>query len=262
MLAALVLAARLAGLRPGLLLSVAPAALLWPPALWSLVQLTPLWLLGLALAWHYRDRPLVAGIAVGLASLTKLFPALSLLYFVRRRQWQALLGCAAVWALALAAVLLLAPTSLAGYVAASAENTRLTAIHENGALVSHLSADLGPAGSFLALALAVSVAARTWRASGSGAWDGWVWLGVALLPVAWTYSLLPLLPGQVRALRSASLPARLAAGASLVAATLAVIPTTQPHAVLATLMLSGVASVLYRAPIAQPTSTPLLYPSP
>ena len=45
-------------------------------------QLTPLWLLGLALAWRLRNRPGPAGAAIALASLTKLLPALCLLPFL------------------------------------------------------------------------------------------------------------------------------------------------------------------------------------
>ena len=84
----------------GLPLVALPAAasmLLWPPAAWSMFQLTPIWLAGLVLAWRLQARPLLAGIAIGVASLTKLLPALALGPFLWRRQWGAVVGFASVW---------------------------------------------------------------------------------------------------------------------------------------------------------------------
>src|SRR5207253_7410260 len=85
------------GVSAELAAALAPLTLVWPPAAWSLGQLTPLWLLGLALAWRWRARPALAGAAVGIASLSKLLPALSLAPLLVRRRLRVLLGFAVVW---------------------------------------------------------------------------------------------------------------------------------------------------------------------
>src|SRR5581483_11024236 len=63
-----------------------------PPVLTSFSQLTPLWLLGLALAWRFRPRPGLAGAFVAMAALTKGMPLLSLVPLLRQRWRAALLG--------------------------------------------------------------------------------------------------------------------------------------------------------------------------
>src|SRR5262249_61733364 len=52
-------------------IALLPLVVLWPPITWSLLQLTPIWLLGLALAWRWRHSPYLAGAALGVASLPK-----------------------------------------------------------------------------------------------------------------------------------------------------------------------------------------------
>jgi hypothetical protein len=82
-------------------LPMAVACLIWAPAAWSLVQLTPFWLAGVVLAWRLQSRPLLAGAIIGVASLAKLLPALALGPFLWRRQWTALVGFGGVWLIAL-----------------------------------------------------------------------------------------------------------------------------------------------------------------
>src|SRR5205085_4288719 len=105
MLAALAAAYWAFGAAPWAALALAPLTVLWPPGGWSMGQLTPLWLLGLALAWRLRDRPAPAGAAIALASLTKLLPALSLLPFLLLRRWSVLRRLSLVLAAALALLL-------------------------------------------------------------------------------------------------------------------------------------------------------------
>jgi uncharacterized membrane protein YhaH (DUF805 family) len=57
------------------------------------------------------------------------------------------------------------------------------------------------------------VAVSIWRLRGAprldrAAADLWTWIGVALLPIAWIYSLLPLLPAIARIVRRGTLAAR------------------------------------------------------
>ena len=71
----------------------------------------------------------------------------------------------------------------------------------------------------LALVAAVLVVSlrrlRSLRRPDRWSWDAWAWTGVALLPIAWIYSLLPLLPALARTLRRGRLVARPLALATL-----------------------------------------------
>jgi glycosyl transferase family 87 len=195
------------GASRGLSAALAPLTLLWPPAAWSLGQLTPLWLLGVALAWRLRDRPVGAGAAIALASLTKLLPALSLVPLFVAGRARALRGFAFVWAAA-SAVLLLRPTVLERYFHVARGVAREQAARgENSALLWAAGHEFGVAGLAAGLALVGGVIAvslrrlRTRRALDRWSWDVWSWASVALLPIAWIYSLLPLLPALARTLR-------------------------------------------------------------
>ena len=208
------------GARAEVAVALAPLTLVWPPAAWSLGQLTPLWLLGLALAWRFRDRDASAGAAIALASLTKLFPALSLAPFLATGRGRVLRGFAAVWGAALAILLVLRPDVLGRYVAVARAVTRDQADRrENSALVWAAAHNAGIAGIVAALVLVgIVLGLSLRRLSDLGrfdrwSWDAWSWAGVALLPIAWIYSLLPLLPIVVRSLSQGGLVVR---GLSLV----------------------------------------------
>jgi Glycosyltransferase family 87 len=193
------------GARPAAAAALAPLALLWPPAAWSLGQLTPLWLLGLALAWRLRASPRTAGAAVGLASLPKLLPAIALVPLLALGRRRALLGFGVVWAPALVLLLVLNSGALTLYFhIASHESRKQAARGENSALLWAAAHNFGVFGVAVALILVAAVAAlslqrmRGTRRLDRPAWDVWSWIGVALLPIAWIYSLLPLLPALVR----------------------------------------------------------------
>ena len=222
MLAAFALVALAFGAPMGAAIAIAPLALLWPPAAWSLGQLTPIWLLGAALAWRWRDRPFLAGLAVGAASLTKLLPILMLVAFLLRRRWAALAGCAVVWGSAVLLLLVLNPSSITRFVEVErTEGREQAARADNAGLLELAWHRLGTAGLVGALALVVAVGAQAWRRTTSEgslrfeAFSAWVWLSVALLPIVWLYSLLPLAPTLLGALRTRLLLPGLAAGAAL-----------------------------------------------
>lgn len=210
------------GASPQLAAALAPITLAWPPAAWSLGQLTPLWLLGLALAWRLRERPAGAGAAIALASLTKLLPALSLVPLLAVGRWRALRGFAAVWATAVGVCLLLQPSALERYAHVGRSVAREQAARgENSALLWAAWHDFGAAGVAVALVLVAALIAVSLRRLTANprldrwSWDAWTWAGVALLPIAWIYSLLPLLPALVRSLRRGGLAARPLALATL-----------------------------------------------
>jgi hypothetical protein len=183
-------------------------------------QLTPLWLLGLALAWRLRDRPAPAGAAIALASLTKLLPALSLLPFLLLRRWSVLRGFALVWGAAVALLLVLDAGAIGRYVTILRTASREQAARgENSALLWAADHNYGAAGVAVAAVLVCAVLGRVLRRVRRRgeldrlAWDGVGWAGVALLPIAWIYSLLPLLPALARLVRRGGL---LAAALALV----------------------------------------------
>src|ERR671930_1313389 len=214
MLAALAAAYWALGAPPALGAALAPLTLAWPPGGWSTGQLTPLWLLGLALAWRLRDRPAPAGAAIALASLTKLLPALSLLPFLLMRRFAVLRGFALVWGAAVAALLLLDTGVIGRYVTVARTASREQAARgENSALLWAADHNYGAAGVAAAVVLVAAVlvrALRRLRRLGEIdrlSWDGVGWASVALLPIAWIYWLLPLLPALARLVRRGGLVA-------------------------------------------------------
>jgi len=189
------------GARPKLAAALAPLTLVWPPAAWSLGQLTPLWLLGLALAWRYRSRDAVAGSAVALASLTKLVPAVSLAPFLALRRALVLRAFAAVWVVAAVVLAAVEPGVIGRYVSVGRSvGDDQAARGENSALLWAFDHHLGPVGLpagllLVALVLGASFSRlRSLRQLDAWTWCCWTWAGVALLPIAWIYSLLPLAP--------------------------------------------------------------------
>lgn len=179
-----------------------PAALLsltWPPATRSTSQYTPIWLLGLALGYRFRVRPLLSGVLVGFSSLPKFLAAPALLTHLRQRQWTAMAGFATVWLAAILILLLLRPDSLAAYLAANQENMANQILrNDNGALALVAWRGGGSVGVAAAVVLAVLVTWAGLRSRDEHSWACLTWLGIALLPIAWVYSLLPLLPWLLR----------------------------------------------------------------
>ncbi len=221
-----------------------PFCLLWPPLPWSLLQLTPIWLLGGALAWRWRRAPYAAGAALGIASLTKILPAVTLLPFLWRREWRALVAFTTVWAAALGLLLFFNPHALSAYYAANrAGSIEQIARIDNGALLIVAWRTGGLLALALAGALVGVVVAMGLRAgvTTTPAWAVWIWLGIALLPIAWVYSLLPLLPWLLRVLCQRRSAAQLAASLSIATALLSPAPGSNGSPVALSIAFAGVA---------------------
>jgi alpha-1,2-mannosyltransferase len=223
MLAALAAAYWALGTPLGPAVALAPLTVLWPPGGWSMGQLTPLWLLGLALAWRLRDRPAPAGAAIALASLAKLLPALSLLPFLLLQRWSVLRGFALVWGAAVVLLVGLDAGAIGRYATiARTESREQAARHENASLLWAAEHNYEAAGVAVGLVLVAVVlvhALRRVRRRGEIdrlSWDGVGWASVALLPIAWIYSLLPLLPALARLVRRGGLVAAALALVTLV----------------------------------------------
>ncbi len=223
MIACWMFALKLLGLSWKLSVGVGGLLLLWPPASLSLGQLTPVWLLFLTLAFVYRTaRPTLSGAAVALAAMSKWTPALALINFVRlEKRWRTAAGFAAAWGLALTAIQSFNSQILTRYLAASRDSTlKLILGPENASPLGLGLRWLGWPGALLWLAFLGWLVWRNWDAIRENSERGWMfsfYLAVAVLPVLWVYSLLPLLPVGWHLLRKASPVSR---GLTLAAAAL------------------------------------------
>jgi hypothetical protein len=201
------------GARAELAAALAPLTLLWPPAAWSIGQLTPLWLLGITLAWRWRRDSLRSGASIGLAALTKLLPTLSLAPFLLIRRWRTLIGYAAALGLAFLVLMIVRPGIVARYISVSRSVGREQAARpENSALLWAFDHRFGIAGAAVAAGLIACVLGTSVMRSREelDEWSfwAWSWAGVALLPIAWVYSLLPLVPALAYCLRTGGLASR------------------------------------------------------
>lgn len=208
MLAAIAVSLWALGLRAEWAPLAAVGLLAWQPASWSLGQLTPVWLLGVSLAWRWRDRSGWAGAAVALAASTKFFGGLLLLPFLVRRQWRALLGFAAVtggvFVLLLAQETVAGPGLLSRYLDVGREAATEQVGRSDNAALLHVAWDrFGWAGmlAILVLIAAVLVTALRRREIDRHTFGACTWASVALLPVAWIYSVLPMIPALIAAWR-------------------------------------------------------------
>jgi hypothetical protein len=114
--------------------------------------------------------------AIALASLAKLTPALLLLPFLARRQWSALAGFGLVWAGALAMVFSLDRRAFSAYLAAQHVMTGKTIARlDNGAFVPELARMAGSVGGILGLGVLAGTALLLLRrhTTDGEAWSAW-----------------------------------------------------------------------------------------
>ena len=220
-------------------------SLAWPPTIWSLGQLTPIWLLGLAIAFELRNHAFISGINIAIASLPKFFAAPALLHFLYRRKWFAFAGFVMIWLGAILLLFLLRPDAISTYFSLNVENS-ISQINrpDNGALLVIAWRNLGWIGLLGAGILILLVFWTGLKNDGVLGWACLVWLGVALLPIAWVYSLLPLLPWLVWTFVSPKAKPKLFAGIALLLPYLAPVPTYRVILIGLTILASGISFVL------------------
>ena len=220
-------------------------SLTWPPTRHSTQQYTAIWLLGLALGYRFRAQPFLSGVLVGFASLPKFLAASALLAHLRRRQWTALAGFAAVWLTAILALVLVRPDSFAAYLEGNKINFMDQILRgDNGALAVVAWRLAGGAGLAAVGALAFLVTWAGLRSRDDRAWASFTWLGIALLPIAWVYSLLPLLPWLLRVvLVGRVLPCAFGVMA-LLSPLFGPAPTKRPWSVALCIVMAGIAFFL------------------
>ena len=203
MLVLLVLTFRCYGASWKMALGLTPIALLWTPLQISLGQITIVWLFGVALAYRWQAaHPVLSGASIGLASLTKFLPGLMLAVFFVKKQWKAVAGFAALWLAALGGLLILFPGAIGRYLEVNQTTSLETANRLDNAALLFGSYRLGGwlgAGLAVAFLLAIVVTnrdavLRPQPASTPRLWRVLIYLSVALLPIAWIYSIVPLLP--------------------------------------------------------------------
>jgi hypothetical protein len=206
----LMFACLLFGLRFGLEYSwevsflIAVLALLWPPIAVSFGQITLVWLFGLMIAYRIRNTyPFWSGIFIGVASLTKFLPAILLIPFILRRKWAAVAGFAVTWLTALGIILILSPNAIHRYITANRTNSINTINRlDNGAFTMFLYRNSGIKGLMIAAILVILFLALTtkiWlhnrdKHITQDEWNLYSFFAVLLLPIAWIYSLAPLVP--------------------------------------------------------------------
>jgi hypothetical protein len=247
MFACIVLTARAFNLSWKISLFAGLLSLAWPPAIWSLGQFTAIWMLGLALAYRFRDKPFLSGLFIGLASLPKYFAAALLIHPVWRKRWAALIGFAAVWLAAISLLLLLRVDSISAYVASNVSNSMDQILRpDNGALAIVAWRMGGWPGIAAVVVLTLCMFWIGLRNDGVYGWACLVWLGVACLPITWVYSLLPLLPWLLITLKSDQKYPRLLAVIALALpyASAAWLPISNPWFVALSLVFSGIAFAL------------------
>jgi hypothetical protein len=230
--------------RKSLLVSL--ISLAWPPTIWSLYQYTPIWMIGLVFAYRYRSRPLKSGIWIAIASLPKFIPAIILFFYVRFQKWKGLLGFGSLWVGTFIVLLLLRKDVIASYLTNNNFDNLINQINrqDNGALLI-IAWRLGRyAGVIIGIIIIFLIFRIGIQGRSSHNWACLVWSGVTLLPIAWNYSLLPLLPWLLLTLRKKSISVRMLAIASLLTPYFGPLVAQNPWSVALCIMLSGLTFTL------------------
>ena len=198
MLALLAVGLRLSGLSWVVALALTPILMLWWPTAPVLGQIVLIWLVCALLAYQYRFSPFISGVWIGLASLTKFLPAVLLLPFLLRREWRAVAGFIVVWLLAAMTLLILSPDAFRQYLEANRTASPATLWVANNVSLIAIILQSGHVGLLIPFGAFLLGAIFLYRddllANNQAAWWLTQTLAVVLLPLAWHYSLFPLIP--------------------------------------------------------------------
>ena len=179
--------------------------LFWPPISFSLGQLTIIWLSCVVMAYRYREKnPILAGVFIGVATFTKFFPVIMLTPFILRKKLGALIGAVFVWLLAVGILYLLDPQIWNSYFQANTSNFVHQMMRDDcSSFPVFLYKQFGITGALITAALLIGFVGHFlffyMRQGISGSigeyeWAGYVFFSIILLPIAWVYSVVPLLP--------------------------------------------------------------------
>ncbi len=195
-------------------------ALFWPPIATSFDQITIMWLFGLTMAYHNRDRhPLLSGVFIGVASFTKLLPGVLLIPFILRRKLEVVKGFFLSWLTASGILFLLSPKTVMRYFKVNRTNAfDIILKPDNGSFLFFLYRKAGMLGLLITavtLFLLLILAFNKYRQESDTKiskeeWNIYAFLSVLLLPIAWIFSIAPLLPNLFLLLQDKRLIIRLA----------------------------------------------------
>jgi hypothetical protein len=217
------------------------------PGAYGSSNVVPLIGLGVALAYRYRDRPVLAGMGLAMAAAPKWSGLVLLLPFVLSGRIKAAGWGVGFYAVLAAIPLAFQPSIWSHYLKAGVDAIAINQGRpDNGALL-HL-AQLWGVPAMLAAALICGAALVLALVSRDTFWP-MVWLMVALLPIAWTYSLLTLLPIGANIVSRRPLP-QVSAGLLALAAGLTV--GTPPARLWPVVVIPVVVALCYVAIMAAP----------
>jgi hypothetical protein len=219
-------------------------SLLWPPAIFSLTQLMPIWFLGVA--YCFRGRPIGSGVAIGIASFTKLFPAILLWPFLVTRRYISIVAFVVCWGVA-AAILLRVDSNIFVHFLEHTGAWKAVLRADNAAPMGVAYRSFGAAGIAVVLLLLGAFWLLTLKQQKQ--WEFSVALfgffSVALNPIAWIYAPLPLLAVMIWLLRTGHLlPASIAVATFVI---LLLCPSWGPQSVpyiMSAILLPGVGLLL------------------
>jgi hypothetical protein len=178
-------------------------SVLWPPVITSLGNNPCIWMFALAIAYHQRNRnSFLAGIWIGVASFTKLLPAIMLIPFLIKKKWSTLAGFILSWVISLSLIFVLLPSSIVRYYEVNKIISPLwIGWIGNGSPLVFLLRYFGLSGFGIGLYILLIMVFLNWRTwinrnyeITSEAWHLFSFVAVILLPIAWTYSIAPLFP--------------------------------------------------------------------
>jgi len=192
MVFALVWTIQLMGVRLAYAIPAGLAIAITFPGAYAIGNVVPLIGLGIALAYCYRDNPLLAAFGIVLATAPKTSGLLLLIPFLLTRRWRTVGWAVGFLALLAALPLAFYPDTWGRYLDVGIQSVAANAARDDNASLLNLADKIGIGSVACAFGLSVLAAIIGWQIKDTY-WPV-VWLLVAILPIAWTYSLVTLIP--------------------------------------------------------------------
>jgi Glycosyltransferase family 87 len=167
------------------------------PGAYGLVNPVPVIGFGAAVAWRWRDSPLIAGAGLVLAAAPKLLGVALVLPFLLAGRWRAVAWAVGGLVLVAAVPLVFDRGVWSGWYDLGLEGGRANAARADNASLLYLARDWGISLRHAAVMIAV-VAAGLAMHRRDLYWPA-LWAGVAVMPLLWMYSMLTFVPIFARA---------------------------------------------------------------
>jgi hypothetical protein len=192
-------------------IGLTPIILLWPPAAFSLVQVTIIWLFGLAAGYRYKEKiPFLGGVGIGLAAITKILPGLVILPFILKTRWRIVIGFGSLIGISMIAVAILHPAAFIRFLEVNQTNSlEMFRRADNGSIFAIPKFYFGTAGVIFSILFVLLILIFQIKQFFKGEKDvnnnqylSLTYSSLLLLPICWIYSILPLLPVAVSLIMS------------------------------------------------------------